>query len=234
MESYEELRREIDGLRERVSRLCAAVHRISASLDLDTVLHEVVESARELTGSRYGLVTTIDEAGEPEDFVTSGLTADEHRMLKEWPDGPRLFEHLRDLPGVLRLSDINAYVRSLGFSADLLPYKTFQGTPMRHRNVHVGNFYLVKKEGGAEFTSDDEEVLTLFRLAGGDGGRQRTRAPRRTADAGRPGSSGRDLTCRRGGLRCEDGQPGVAESRVENGSWRACAFRASPRSSFWR
>ena len=162
MESYEELRREIDGLRERVSRLCAAVHRISASLDLDTVLHEVVESARELTGSRYGLVTTIDEAGEPEDFVTSGLTADEHRMLKEWPDGPRLFEHLRDLPGVLRLSDINAYVRSLGFSADLLPYKTFQGTPMRHRNVHVGNFYLVKKEGGAEFTSDDEEVLTLF------------------------------------------------------------------------
>ena len=30
LESYEELKREIDGLRERVSRLCAAVHRISA------------------------------------------------------------------------------------------------------------------------------------------------------------------------------------------------------------
>ena len=68
--------------------------------------HEVVESARQLTGARYGLVATIDETGEPEEFVTSGLTADEHRMMKEWSDGPRLFERLRDLPGVLRLSDM--------------------------------------------------------------------------------------------------------------------------------
>ena len=33
---------------------------------------------------------------------------------------------------------------------------------MRHRNEHVGNFYLVEKEGGEEFTSDDDEVLVLF------------------------------------------------------------------------
>ena len=41
--------------------------RISASLDLDTVLHEAVESARALTGARYGVVTTLDESGQPED-----------------------------------------------------------------------------------------------------------------------------------------------------------------------
>ena len=33
---------------------------------------------------------------------------------------------------------------------------------MRHRGVHVGNFYLVEKQGGQEFTSEDEEVLVLF------------------------------------------------------------------------
>ena len=33
---------------------------------------------------------------------------------------------------------------------------------MRHRGVHVGNFYLVEKEGGDEFTREDEEVLVLF------------------------------------------------------------------------
>ena len=52
-----------------------------------------------------------------------------------WPDGPRLFEYFRDLPGPLRLTDMPDYVRSLGFSPDpyLLASRTFQGTPMRHR-----------------------------------------------------------------------------------------------------
>ena len=149
-------------LRERISRLIAASLRISASLDLDTVLHEVVDNARELTGARYGAIATIDENGEPRDFVTSGFTEEAHRRLAEWPDGPRLFEHFRDLPGPVRLADAPTFVRSLGFSSERLPSKSFQGTPMRHRGLHVGNFYLVEKTGGDEFTSEDEELLVLF------------------------------------------------------------------------
>ncbi len=81
----------------------------------------------------------------------------------EWPDGPRLFEFFRDLPGPLRIPDVPAYVRALGFSPDdRLPSKTFQGTPMRHLGVHVGNFYLVEKAGGEAFTDEDEELLVLF------------------------------------------------------------------------
>ena len=138
------------------------LQRIGASLDLETVLKEVVESARALTGARYGAIATIDEAGVPQDFVTSGFTADEHRKLVEWSDGPRLFEYFRDLPGPLRLADVPDYVRSLGFSTDRLPSKTFQGMPMRHRGIHVGNFYLVEKEDGEAFTDEDEEALVLF------------------------------------------------------------------------
>ncbi len=162
MTSNGELLREIEALRRRVSVLSAASLRISASLELDTVLHEVVESARALTGARYGLIITLDDAGQPQDFVSSGMSAEEHRRLVEWPDGPRLFEHFRDLPGVLRLADVHTFVRALGFSADLLPSRTFQGTPMHHQGVHVGNFYLVDKASGEEFTGDDEEVLVLF------------------------------------------------------------------------
>ena len=50
-------------LRARISALSAASLRISASLDLETVLNDVVESARALTGARYGAIATIDEAG---------------------------------------------------------------------------------------------------------------------------------------------------------------------------
>ena len=162
MNDPDALKRETEALRERISALSGAILRISASLDLDTVLHEVVESARALTGARYGTITTIDEKGQPLDFVTSGLSAEEHRQLAEWPDGPRLFEHFRNLPGPLRLADVPAYVRSLGFSSGLLPSKTLQGTPMRHRGVHVGNFFLAEKKDGEEFTTEDEEVLLLF------------------------------------------------------------------------
>jgi len=82
---------------------------VSASLDLSAVLQEVVESARALTGARYGAITTIDARGQACEFVSSGLTSEEHRQLAEWPDGPRLFEHLRDLPAPLKLRDARAF-----------------------------------------------------------------------------------------------------------------------------
>ncbi len=154
--------REVDRLRRHLSRLSSASLRISASLDFDTVLRETVESARELTGARYGVIATIDETGALRDFVTSGLTEDGRRRMVEWPDGPRLFEHLRDLSEPFRIADVPAFVRSLGFSPDRLPSNTLQGTPMRHRGVHVGHFFLAEKEGGQEFTSEDEEILVLF------------------------------------------------------------------------
>ena len=154
---------EIQALRERIANLSAAVLRISASLDVGAVLRETVDSARALTGARYGVITTIDEAGQPQEFVTSGLTVDEQQQMMEWPDAIRFFEHLRDLPGPLRVPDLQAYVRSLGFSPDLVLLKTsLQATPMRHRGLHIGDFFLAEKDGGQAFTADDEDLLVLF------------------------------------------------------------------------
>ena len=162
MKSRAELNRENGMLRDRISRLSAASLRINASLDLVTVLREVVESARGLTGARYGVIAALEESGQIQDFVTSGFTPEEAEKLVDWPEGPKLFEHFRDLEGVLRLRDLPAYVRSLGYKPDPRWPKIFQGTPMRHRGVHVGNFFLAEKEGGGEFTGEDEEVLVMF------------------------------------------------------------------------
>ena len=162
MKSPGEHRREIEILRDRVTKLTAASLRISASLDFDTVLREIMESARALTGADYGAITTFDESGQTVDMVSAGFTPEERRQMMESPDGPRVFEYFRNLPGALRLRDLPGYIRSLGFSPPLTRPKTFLGTPMRHRGVHVGNFFLVGKEGGTEFTSEDEEILVLF------------------------------------------------------------------------
>ncbi len=147
---------------ERISRLIAAILRISASLDLATVLQEVVDSARALTGARVGVITTIDARGEIEDFVTSGLPPAERRQMLAWPDGPRLFTHLRDQPAPLRVADLAGYLRSLGLAPGPWSAKTLQGTPMRYRGEHLGHFFLADKDDGEGFTGEDEEILVLF------------------------------------------------------------------------
>ena len=153
---------EIEALRGRISALSTAILRISASLDLATVLQEAVDAARALTAARYGIIATADETGEVREFVTSGFTPEEKHQFAAWPDSPRLFAHLRDLPGPVRLADLPAYVRALGFSTELMWSRTFQGAPMHHRGVYVGSFFLAEKEGAPAFTDEDEEVLVLF------------------------------------------------------------------------
>ena len=162
MTDFDDARPQIQALRQRTATLNVAILRINASLDLDTVLHEAVDTTRALTAARYGIIVTIDEAGEVRDFVTSNFTDEEKRRFIEWPDRARFSAHVRDLPGPVRLADWTAYVRSLGLSVELLPACTFMSAPMRHRDVHVGHFFLGDKADGAPFTDEDEEVLTLF------------------------------------------------------------------------
>ena len=108
------------------------------------------------------MIATVDEKGGAQNFVTSGLAQEEARQLAAWPDAWRLFEHLLELEAPLRLADLGDYVSSLGLAPGLMPCRTFQGMPMRHGGVHVGNFFLGEKEAGEEFTDEDEEVLVLF------------------------------------------------------------------------
>ena len=149
-------------LRERIAAFNAAVLRINATLDLTTVLQEVVDSARVLTGARCGVITTLDQAGGVQDFLSSGFSAEEHTSFLTWPEGPKLWEHFRDLSGPIRLIDLPAFVRSLGVNPDLIRWKTFQGAMLRHRGAQVGNLFLMEKESAPEFTAEDEEVLVLF------------------------------------------------------------------------
>ena len=149
-----------DAAAGRDAALTAAILRIGASLELDTVLSEVVESARALTGAAHGVIATADENGEPRDFVTSGFTEAERKAMEAWPDGLRLFGHLGSLAQPLRLPDLDAWTRSLGCAPFPVPCGAFQATPMRHRGRAAGGFFLGGKEGG--FTDADEAMLVLF------------------------------------------------------------------------
>ena len=157
--------REIAELRERLTRLSEASLHITEDLDLDTVLQGVVDAARALTGARMGGVTILDDAGQLQDFITSGLTDEDHQRFVNLPGGPEFFAYLSGLPGPLRLADFSAHTTALGLpeiGPPLGPVDSFLGAPIRLRGVRAGNLYLSDKEGGGEFTQDDEETLAMF------------------------------------------------------------------------
>ena len=74
MRNAGELERENQALRQRLSRLSQASLRINESLDFETVLQGVLDSACSLTGARYGVIALLDEWGQTQDFVPSGLS----------------------------------------------------------------------------------------------------------------------------------------------------------------
>ena len=165
MNEADNLRRENEALRDCLSRLSEASLRITEDLDLDTVLQGVVDGARSLTGARMGGITTLDESGQLQDFITSGLTPEVHQRFLELPGGPEFFAYLGRLPEPLRPADFSGHTMAAGLpeiDPPLGPVGSFLGAPIRHRGEHVGNLYLSDKEGGREFAREDEETLVMF------------------------------------------------------------------------
>ena len=164
MQNHDDLERENQALRNRLSRLSEASLHINESLDLDAVLQGVLDSARSLTDASYALSTTLDGSGRVEDFRVSGLSPDEAELLWAMPEGLRFFEYLSSLPGPLRVADFAAHARSMGlpeFRAPA-PVSSFLAAPIRHQGEGVGNIYVAKSEPGLEFSPQDEEILVMF------------------------------------------------------------------------
>ena len=191
MKRSDELKRENEGLRERLSRLNEASLQITEGLDLDAVLQGVLDGARCLAGARMGGITSLDDSGQLQDFITSGLTDEDHQRFVDLPGGTEFFAYLSSLPEPLRLADCSAHTTALGLpeiGPPLGPLGSFLGAPIRLRGRHVGNRYLSDKEGRGEFTQEDEETLPMFTAqaamalanAGRHRNEQRARADRET------------------------------------------------------
>ncbi len=156
------LQQHIEGLKNRLSKLSEASLRVSETLDVNKVLKEVIDNARDLTGARYGALLTYEQSGGIQDFLTSGLSPEEKERLNVLPKGLGLLGYMNEIREPQRLADISRHPNSVGFPDNHPPMKTFLGMPIRHRGEHVGNIYLTEKEGGREFTDEDQDVLVMF------------------------------------------------------------------------
>jgi signal transduction histidine kinase len=141
---------------------------VLSELDLETVLHRVVESARGLTGARYAALGVLGESRtELSRFITTGIDDAARAQIGALPRGRGVLGELIVNPAPLRLKKVGAHPRSYGFPHGHPPMDTFLGVPIIVDGTPFGNLYLTEKEGGGEFTDADEQsVLVLAELAG--------------------------------------------------------------------
>ena len=167
MNQPDERDQEIADLRDRLSRLSQASLRITEGLDFKAVMQAVLDSARSLTGARYAVIALHDDPRVAGEFLASGMTAEEADRLWTMPNGTRYFEHLASIPNPVRAPDLRGYIRSLGLPEMFLPLDVsekvaFLMAPVFHWGERVGTICLGEKEGGCQFTQEDEDILVTF------------------------------------------------------------------------
>ena len=164
MERDNERDMEMTSLRERLSRFSAASLRINENLDFDQLLQEVVDGARSLTGSRYGVMTVFVDAEELPHFIVSGMTDQERQGFWDMPEGQSFFNYLSGLETPLRVADFGSHLEALGMPdfRPPVPVTSLLVAPIRHRGVAVGSIYLSGGEDGGEFTQEDEDFVVMF------------------------------------------------------------------------
>ena len=146
----------------RLRRLIDVGRGLVAQLDLEGVLREVVDVARELTAARYAALGILDEnRRELERFIYVGIDEEARAQIGDLPRGRGVLGELIRNPAPLRLGEVGAHPRSYGFPPGHPPMHSFLGVPIVVRGQAYGNLYLTEKEEG-DFDAADEEAATIL------------------------------------------------------------------------
>jgi signal transduction histidine kinase len=149
--------------REQIEERLVALHRASlelvSDLSLETVLERIVTLAREQARARYAALGVLDEAGGFEQFIPVGMTDEETRLIGHPPVGKGLLGLFQKERRAIRIPNIGADPRRVGFPPNHPPMRSFLAVPIMLGDNILGQIYLTDKENYPEFTEDDERVI---------------------------------------------------------------------------
>ena len=147
----------------RLRALVEAGIALASELSLDGLLQRLTELAAELTGARYAALGVIDASGSRlERFVTHGVDDATRAAIGDLPQGRGILGALITDAHPLRLHAIGDDARSVGFPPNHPPMTTFLGVPVLLRGIAYGNLYLTEKDGGGDFTEEDQDLVELL------------------------------------------------------------------------
>jgi two-component system, NarL family, sensor histidine kinase DevS len=147
----------------RLELLIEAGRALVSMLDLEAVLHRVLETARDVTGARYAALGILDERRESlERFLTLGIDEELRTRIGNLPTGRGVLGELIRDPRPLRVRDVGTHPAWYGFPPGHPPMHSFLGVPIVIRGEAYGNLYLTEKQDGEEFDQADEESAVIL------------------------------------------------------------------------
>jgi signal transduction histidine kinase len=148
---------------EQLRRLLQVGRALVAEHDTEAVLDRILKEACEITGARYAALGVLDDTRRELDrFLTIGIDDATHGAIGDLPRGRGVLGVLIHDPQPLRLADVGQHPQSYGFPMNHPEMRTFLGVPIVVRGQGWGNLYLTEKEGGGEFTEQDEEAAIVL------------------------------------------------------------------------
>jgi len=148
--------------RQHLSRLFEVSQSLVRALDLEAVLVQLLDAAREITGAQFAALGILDEQRlRFSRFVASGMTEQEQNALGAPPSGHGLFGTVIRAMAPVRLQHVAGHPESSGFPDGHPPMSSFLGVPVRRGDEVWGVIYCAEQAEGA-FTAEHEELLVLL------------------------------------------------------------------------
>lgn len=161
------LRVQLESLTQATSAITDAVARIPET-DLDAVLLVVLLQAQTLTQARYAALGLGTDPTRPfERWVYAGMTAEQAERIGRAPRPVGLLGAVALQARAVRLGDIAESHERVGFPPGHPPMHSFLGVPILYEGRSRGNLYLADKQGGGEFTAEDQQALELLAARAG-------------------------------------------------------------------
>jgi signal transduction histidine kinase len=152
---------------DRRDKLIEAGLALASELSLDAVLQRIIDLAVEITDARYGALGVIGPGGELAELITTGITTEQREAIGAPPHGRGILGVLIEGGKPLRIPDISADPRSVGFPPNHPNMTSFLGAPIVVRGGVFGDIYLTDKRISPGFDEEDEQaVLVLAAQAG--------------------------------------------------------------------
>ncbi len=145
-------------LTHRLTALHERLAGLSRAGDVSELLQGSVDAGRELTGARHAAVAVWDEKGKVAHFLTSGLDPDHMGSMSHPPVGSGLLGVVRDAPRPIRLADSGRHPAASPLPPGHPPMGHFLGVPIPALGDWKGAYYMLGREAGGSFTSDDEHI----------------------------------------------------------------------------
>ncbi|MBT3320848.1 MAG: GAF domain-containing sensor histidine kinase [Anaerolineae bacterium] len=151
---------------EKLQSRLLALHRANLDLmkdiSLDTLLERIVTVAKEQAEAEYAALGLLDEDGNLIDFISVGFSDKQMSQLTQKPQGKGLLGALMDTKEPIRVSNLSADPRSVGFPKHHPPMRSFLGVPILAANYQLGQIYLTNKVGGEDFSEEDEQIIQML------------------------------------------------------------------------